>query len=90
VAQAVRGDISPNVSLNALADSGDRPREPSDSDASVRSASRRYAGTRGSTAPPQADLFDPGTTVRVILMQNVVPILATVGSYLTFLITGAL
>jgi PiT family inorganic phosphate transporter len=33
----------------------------------------------------QTDLFDPGTTVRVILMQNIVPLLATLGSYLTFL-----
>jgi PiT family inorganic phosphate transporter len=31
-------------------------------------------------------MFDPGTTVRVILMQNVVPILATAGSYVTFLL----
>jgi PiT family inorganic phosphate transporter len=30
------------------------------------------------------DLFDPGTTARVVLMQNLVPMLATAGSYLTF------
>jgi PiT family inorganic phosphate transporter len=30
------------------------------------------------------ELFDPSTTARVVLMQNVVPVLATVGAYLTF------
>ena len=34
--------------------------------------------------PAATDLFDPSTTGRVIVMQNVVPILATVGAYLTF------
>ncbi|QLG49821.1 inorganic phosphate transporter [Natrinema halophilum] len=34
--------------------------------------------------PRAADLFDPSTTARVILMQNVVPALSTVGAYLTF------
>nr|WP_208288498.1 inorganic phosphate transporter [Halobacterium sp. R2-5] len=34
--------------------------------------------------PSAADLFDPGTTARVVVMQNVVPMLATVGAYLTF------
>ncbi|ESS07171.1 MAG: phosphate/sulfate permease, partial [uncultured archaeon A07HB70] len=29
-------------------------------------------------------LFDPATTARVVLMQNVVPAIATVGAYLTF------
>jgi len=30
------------------------------------------------------DLFNPATTARVVLMQNVVPAIATVGAYLTF------
>ena len=34
--------------------------------------------------PKASDLFDPSTTARVILMQNVVPIISTVGAYLTF------
>ncbi|MCU4926980.1 anion permease [Halobacteria archaeon AArc-dxtr1] len=34
--------------------------------------------------PKASDLFDPSTTARVILMQNVVPILSTVGAFLTF------
>ncbi|WP_115865642.1 inorganic phosphate transporter [Halorussus litoreus] len=34
--------------------------------------------------PRAGDLFDPATTARVVLMQNVVPAIATVGAYLTF------
>lgn len=34
--------------------------------------------------PEAADLFDPSTTGRMILMQNVVPLLSTVGSYTVF------
>ena len=34
--------------------------------------------------PTASDLFDPSTTARVILMQNVVPVLSTVGAFLTF------
>jgi PiT family inorganic phosphate transporter len=36
------------------------------------------------TVPRPGDLFDPTTTARVVLMQNVVPAIATVGAYLTF------
>ena len=73
VAEAVRGEVSPQVSLDALVQDRGAP--------TVGAPAR---GT-GAEPPAQADLFDPGTTVRVILMQNVVPLLATVGSYLTFL-----
>ena len=34
--------------------------------------------------PTAADLFDPVTTGRVILLQNVVPVLSTVGAYAAF------
>ena len=34
--------------------------------------------------PQASDLFRPETTARVIIMQNVVPIISTVGAYLTF------
>jgi PiT family inorganic phosphate transporter len=34
--------------------------------------------------PSASDLFDPATTGRVILMQNLVPVLATGGAYVTF------
>ncbi|OIB55349.1 inorganic phosphate transporter [Natrialba sp. SSL1] len=34
--------------------------------------------------PTASDLFNPSTTARVILMQNVVPVISTVGAFLTF------
>lgn len=34
--------------------------------------------------PKASELFDPSTTARVIIMQNVVPLLATIGSFVTF------
>jgi len=34
--------------------------------------------------PSAGDLFDPGTTVRVIAMQNLVPVVGTAGAYLAF------
>jgi PiT family inorganic phosphate transporter len=34
--------------------------------------------------PAAADLFNPSTTARVILMQNVVPLISTIGAYLVF------
>jgi PiT family inorganic phosphate transporter len=36
------------------------------------------------TRPSPGSLFDPVTTARVVLMQNVVPAIATAGAYLTF------
>jgi PiT family inorganic phosphate transporter len=84
IGEAVRGEVSPEVSVEALAgDKGASGRERRGKHVSVDTASRRFAGTE-TASPPRSDLFDPGTTVRVILMQNVVPILATAGSYLTF------
>jgi len=34
--------------------------------------------------PQSNELFDPSTTGRVVLLQNIVPMLATLGAYLTF------
>jgi PiT family inorganic phosphate transporter len=84
IGEAVRGEVSPDVSMEAL--SGQNA--PKRKEVAVRGASRRFAGTE-TRQPPRSDLFDPGTTVRVILMQNVVPLLATAGSYVTFLAINA-
>ena len=80
IGEAVRGEVSPDVSLEALSGTNASKQE----EVAARGASRRFAGTE-TRPPPRSDLFDPGTTVRVILMQNVVPLLATGGSYVTFL-----
>ena len=79
VAEAVRGQVSPEVSLDALAEES--------ASLSVGEQSTGVSPVQEERdTPVQSELFDPGTTVRVILMQNVVPLLATIGSYVTFLI----
>jgi len=86
VADAVQGEVSPRVSLDALA---------ADDQAPTVGDPAKGQGPDPGPEPPEADrsspseLFDPGTTARVILMQNMVPIVATAGSYLTFLLLGA-
>ena len=86
IRDAVRGSTSPQVSVGALSEDAGAPTvgEPAiDGEA----PDRRDRHTADAEAPPAtSDLFDPETTVRVIVMQNVVPIVATVGSYLTFLV----
>ncbi|AKH97526.1 inorganic phosphate transporter [Halanaeroarchaeum sulfurireducens] len=66
------GEDSPSVSVGAL--TADEPKqEPT------------AIGSEDPHDIPSADdLFDPGTTGRVIVMQNVVPIISTVGAYATF------
>lgn len=85
-AQAVRGEGT-NVSVGALA--------------ADESATVGDAGREGADAPPigeeepddipaASDLFDPETTGRVILMQNVVPAIATIGAFLVFRLVPSL
>ena len=86
VAEAVRGEVSPQVTVGALADDGAAPSVGDvDADPATHPA-RRSRAEASAGAPARSDLFDPGTSVRVILMQNVVPLLATAGSYATFLL----
>jgi PiT family inorganic phosphate transporter len=82
---AVRGEgVGANVSVGALA---------ADDAATVGStetdgASARPMGEESpEDIPAASDLFDPETTGRVILMQNVVPAVATIGAFLVFRFT---
>jgi len=72
VPEAVRGEETPPITVNSLADdeAGEElpPIGEEDPD----------------DIPQPGELFDPATTARVVLMQNVVPAIATVGAYLTF------
>ncbi|MEZ3117365.1 anion permease [Halobaculum sp. MBLA0147] len=45
---------------------------------------REGTDTDATEVPNPSALFDPLTTARIVLMQNVVPVVATVGAYLTF------
>ena len=70
--EVVRGEEETNVSVGALtAESpGEEAPEIGEEDPD--------------DIPSAGDLFDPATTGRVIVMQNVVPILSTVGAYAAF------
>ena len=83
VADAVRRSTSPRISVGALStDSSPTVGSPEPGDGGG-------SGDRhGDEVPAQSELFDPETTVRVVLTQNVVPILATAGSYLVFALVG--
>lgn len=83
VADAVRGEASPEVSIGALASDEEAPTVGDPTPA--RGAAPPGPPAPGGDSPSLSDLFDPRATVRVLLMQNLVPILATGGSFLTFL-----
>jgi len=68
VRQGIRGEKEPTVSVGALA--ADEMPEIGEGDPS--------------NIPSAADLFNPTTSARVVLMQNVVPLLSTVGALVTF------
>jgi PiT family inorganic phosphate transporter len=68
VRQGIKGEKEPTVSVGAL--TADEMPAIGEGDAS--------------DVPSASDLFNPGTSARVVLMQNVVPILSTVGALVTF------
>ena len=72
VSESVRGDAETNVSVGALA-----AEEPGEEAPGI-------GEEEPEDIPAAADLFDPATTGRVVLMQNLVPVIATVGAYATF------
>jgi len=90
IEDAVRGKVSPDVSVGALASDTGSPTVGEPTPKSRRARVGDPHVSRPRARPVRSDLFDPGTTVRVILMQNIVPLLATAGSYFTFLVVGAI
>ncbi|GAA0715576.1 PiT family inorganic phosphate transporter [Halorubrum trapanicum] len=68
VREGIKGEKEPTVSVGAL--TADEMPPIGEGDAS--------------DIPSASDLFNPGTSARVVLMQNVVPILSTVGALVTF------
>ncbi|NHX37671.1 MULTISPECIES: inorganic phosphate transporter [Halolamina] len=68
----VRGEESTSVSVGALA-----AEEPGEEAPGIGEEDPE-------DIPAASDLFDPSTTGRVLLMQNVVPVLSTVGAYVAF------
>ncbi len=75
ISEVVRGEKAPDVSVDALVSdgAGDEP-DPAPP-----------IGKEDPDAIPAAsDLFDPTTTGRVIVLQNVVPMISTTGAYVMF------
>ena len=77
VAEGVRGEETPALSKDAL--TADEPGEKAPEIGEEESEDVTEAG----------ELFDPGTTGRVIVMQNVVPVLSTIGAYAAFRVAFA-
>ena len=69
---AVRGESETVVSVGALTAETEGEQAPA------------IGKDRPEDIPKASDLFDPSTTARVIAIQNVVPVIATIGAYLTF------
>ncbi|QKY20014.1 inorganic phosphate transporter [Halolamina sp. CBA1230] len=74
VSGGVRGEEETKVSVGALA-----AEEPGEEVPAI-------GEEEPEDIPAASDLFDPATTGRVLIMQNVVPVLSTVGAYVTFVI----
>jgi len=74
ISDAAAGEESPNVSVGAL--TAEEPGE----------AVPDIGEEEPADIPAASDLFDPATTGRVIVMQNVVPVLSTVGAYVAFFV----
>ncbi|WP_158855406.1 inorganic phosphate transporter [Halorhabdus sp. CUG00001] len=89
--EAVAGQESPRMSVGALAADDDEATvgDP-DIEAPEQPEPEPIEAGEPERVPNAADLFDPATTGRVLFMQNVVPVLATVASAVTFEIAFAL
>ncbi|NHN42246.1 inorganic phosphate transporter [Halorubellus sp. JP-L1] len=72
VTEVVSGEESPSVSVGALT-----AEEPGEEAPAI-------GDEEPDDIPSAADLFDPATTGRVLVMQNVVPLLSTIGAYAMF------
>jgi PiT family inorganic phosphate transporter len=72
MSEAVGAEERPPVTVDALA--ADEPGEELPP----------IGEERSEDIPSGGNLFKPATTARVVLMQNVVPAIATIGAYLTF------
>ncbi|APX97786.1 inorganic phosphate transporter [Natronorubrum daqingense] len=72
VTDAVRGSEQTSVSVGALTTEEEGEPAP------------EIGEEEAEDIPKASDLFDPSTTARVILVQNFVPVLATLGAFLTF------
>ena len=84
VSEAARGE-APDVSVGALAaDAEDAPTVGGKGGTPTPREHEPIGEESPDEMPSTADLFEPGTTARVIALQNLVPAIATVAAYLVF------
>ncbi|SDY23728.1 inorganic phosphate transporter [Halopenitus persicus] len=84
VAEAVAGEATTSVSVGGLRADETSPTVGDPAAAADRPDTAAIGDADAGDVPAAADLFDPETSVRVVVIQNVVPVLATAGSFLTF------
>ena len=85
LADSVRGKEAPRASVGALA-AEDETATVGDPTISRETETEPIGEEDPAEVPAASELFNPSTTARVVIMQNVVPIFATIGSYVTFLL----
>ncbi len=87
LSEGVTGEEAPRASVGALAaDEGTATVGDPTVSEETKPEPEPIGEGKPEEVPSASDLFDPSTTARVIVMQNVVPIVATIGSYATFLL----
>jgi PiT family inorganic phosphate transporter len=84
VEELVLGTAAPSLRTGALATDQDEPRIGEKTGPSEPPEPTAIGDPQAGPTPETEELFDPATTARVVLMQNLVPVLATLASYLTF------
>jgi len=84
VTEAARGE-APDVSVGALAaGTEDAPTIGGEGGTPEPRKPKPIGEESAEDIPSTADLFEPGTTARVIALQNLVPAIATIAAYLVF------
>ncbi|MFC6961560.1 inorganic phosphate transporter [Halocatena marina] len=83
ISDTIHGE-SPEVSVGALAADGPGPTVGDSTSAPEATDPKPIGDEKARDLPSAADLFKPGASARVIAMQNLVPALATLASFLLF------
>lgn len=83
ISDTIHGD-SPDVSVGALAADANGPTVGGNDPTSSETEPAPIGDENATDIPSAAELFKPGASARVIAMQNLVPALATIASFLLF------
>jgi len=87
IEETVHG-AAPDVSVGALtADTEDAPTVGGEAGTPTNTETRAIGEERSEDIPAADELFEPKTTARVVLMQNLVPSIATIAAFLMFRLT---